>query len=391
MKELIKQSIDKYYDEVKAIATSIYENPEIANEEVNSTKIIVELLKKHGYEVEENLVSLPTAFSATKKNGDGPKIAIPIEYDALPEIGHACGHHMIAGMSLLGGMALADVLSKYNGTVTLFGTPAEETGEGKPPIVDAGLIDDYDCGMMLHPFSRNIVNPVVTSIGVYDITFTGKTSHAGAAPSEGVNALDAVVQMYNAVSMMRQQMKDGTRLEAIVLKGGAMINSIPDHCVIRYETRTLTMEYYDHVVERLENCAKAAALATGCTVDFRLSMPICSAMSASPALDKAYRALLADAGITPDEGRGEPIATDMGEFDTVIPSIHPMVQLSDNNEKLHTKEFLEALNMPYAWDKMKEHATILAYLGLEVFENEELLKELRAEREIKRARRAKKK
>lgn len=386
MKAKIKAAVAAQYDDVKKVCSSLYENPEVAMKEVQSVETIIALLKEKGFEIEESCAGLLTAFKATKKNGNGPKVAIPIEYDALPGIGHACGHHLISAMSLTAGIALAEILDTYEGEVTLFGTPGEETGEGKPPMVEAGYFDAYDAGIMLHPASLTYVEPTISSIGVYDITFTGKTAHCGAAPFEGISALDAVVMMYNGVSVMRQQMRDGTRLAANILDGGKMINSIPDMCKIRYEIRTLDMEYYDHVLERLENCAKAAALATGCGMHFELSMPICSSLVADKMLAEKFKGIMVDFGVTEAKEKPEAFATDMGEVNEVIPTLHPLVQVSYNNESLHTQEFLEACNENTAWEDAKKFGEMLALLGLSVFEDKELLMHLREEKTKKQYR-----
>lgn len=384
VKDIIKQAVEQNYEDVAKVAKELYEEPETANNEFNSCKIIMDLLREKGFDVEDNYAGVPTGFKASKKNGEGPKIAVFAEYDALPGIGHACGHHLIAGMSLLAGIALSEILDEYEGEVAIFGTPAEETGEGKPPMAEQGCFDDYDMAMMMHPNSINCIAPIVTSIGVYDITFKGKTAHCGANPFDGVNALDAVVSMYNGVSMMRQQMKDGTRIAGIILSGGEMTNSIPDDCTIRYEIRTLTMDYYDHVRDRLEKCAESAAIATGCKVDFKLSMPVCASMDTSKTLAVAFKEIMMDSGITDFISDPEPIATDLGDVSQIIPTIQPFVKVSHGGEKLHSKEFLEATDDPYAWEKMKDYSYMLALLGLRVFEDKEMLKELRQEREAMR-------
>lgn len=374
--------IKKYFPEVEAVSRSIYQNPEIALEEFESSKKAADLLRKHGFEVEEGFGGIPTAFKAVKRGGDGPRLMIPVEYDALPEIGHACGHHLICGMSLLAGLALGDVIGECGGEVALIGTPAEETGEGKTPMAQAGCFDEYDAAIMMHPACVTYTDPYGTSIGVYDITYTGQIAHSGNAPHDGVNSLDAVVQLYNAVSMMRQQLKDGTRLNGIILSGGTVINAIPDSCVIRYEIRTLTMDYYYHVADRLRKCAEAAALATGCEMKFELSMPICCAMDHSKALGKRYREMLAKYGFEESPEDPGPLTTDMGDVSQIVPSFHAMVKVSEAGEQLHTAEFLEASNRPLAWDMMQKHAAMLAELGYQVLTDSDLLEELRKEKKV---------
>ena len=380
MKEQIHQAIRENRDRVESLCRQLYQNPETACQEYASAERITAFLREAGFTVETGCAGLETAFRATKKRGNGPRVAIPVEYDALPGIGHACGHHLICGMSLLAGVGLAQILTEYDGEVTLLGTPGEETGEGKPPMVRAGYFDGYDAAMMLHPSNLTCIAPDITSIGVYDITFTGRTAHCGAAPFDGINALDAVVLMYDAVSMMRQQMRDGTRIAGIVLEGGAMTNSIPDRCVIRYEIRTLRMDNYDHVAQRLKRCAEAAALATGCQMEFKLSMPICMPLESSPALTEAYRQILAEYGEEESPQRPDPGATDMGDVSMVLPSLHAFVSVCQGEEKLHTPEFLAVGDLTATYDRMEKWAETMAMLGAKVFQDPVFLAQLREEK-----------
>ncbi len=383
MKERILKCIDNEFNNVYDILVELKDKPEVALKEVNSAKIIKEYLVKQGFELEENCAGLATAFKATKKNGVGPKIAICIEYDALPELGQCCGHHYIAATSILAGVSLSEVLSSYTGEVTLFGTPAEETGEGKPPMVDAGYFDDYDIGIMLHPHSTTCADPIVTSIGIYDITFKGRGAHSGVAPYDGINALDGIVQLYKSVSMMRQQLTDGTRLNAIVLKGGDVINVIPETATIRYEIRTYTMSYYYEVEKRLRACAEAAAMASGCELTYELSMPICNPVEESKVLADVWRDTLPELGLTETEERPAPFATDMGDVSMRIPVVHAMGKMIEGNYALHTREFLDALDSDYSRNALKKFSASLAFTALKVFEDQELLEVLRTERATK--------
>lgn len=380
MKNIIEKSIKDNFGEVLALANKLKANPEIAMQEFETCKLLKEFLAGKGFNVESNPAGLETAFVATKKNGEGPKVAIAVEYDALPEVGHTCGHHYIMAMSVLSGLALADCLEKFGGEVTLFGTPGEETGEGKPPMVEAGYFDDYDFAMMQHPHCTTCADPVVTSIGVYDITFKGKLAHSGVEPHNGVNALDACMQLYNSVSMARQQFVDGTRLNAIMLSGGAMINSIPDSCTIRYEIRTLNMGYYYHVEERLHNMAKAAALSTGCELQYNLAMPICAPVEEDRSLVDVWKGVLLEYGLCETAERPNPFATDMGDVSLRIPTIHPMVKMTKGGENLHTPEFLCALERDYAVSMLETYSAVMAVTGLRVLEDENLLRELREKR-----------
>ncbi len=377
MKDRIFSEVEKNKDGILAVSDYLMENPEIAMEERKAADKLAEYLKSEGFEVEENLAGMATAFRATKKNGEGPKLAFLAEYDALPGYGHACGHNLIAAMSVGAGMALASLLDTYQGEVSIIGTPGEEIGEGKPYLIEKGVFDGYDAAMMVHPFSSTCADPVVTTIGGYDFTFEGKTAHAGAKPFEGVNALDAVVMLYNGVSVLRQQLRDGTRIHGIVLDGGTVVNSIPDRCRIRLEVRARELDYYNEVTEKVINCAKAAALATGCRLEYSQFERTCLGLNENPVLVKIFRERLAELGIS----EGPPVfggSTDMGDVSCKLPAIHPFLKCAENDEFPHTEEFLEAMKKPYARESAVTGMKLLALTGLALFENPELIDKLKA-------------
>lgn len=377
MKDRIFSEVEKNKDGILAVSDYLMENPEIAMEERKAADRLAEYLRSEGFEVEENLAGMATAFRATKKNGEGPKLAFLAEYDALPGYGHACGHNLIAAMSVGAGTALASILDTYQGEVSIIGTPGEEIGEGKPYLIEKGVFDGYDAAMMVHPFSSTCADPVVTTIGGYDFTFEGKTAHAGAKPFEGVNALDAVVMLYNGVSVLRQQLKDGTRIHGIVLDGGTVVNSIPDRCGIRLEVRARELDYYNEVTEKVINCAKAAALATGCRLEYSQFERTCLGLNENPVLVKIFREKLAELGIS----EGPPVfggSTDMGDVSCKLPAIHPFLKCAENDEFPHTEEFLEAMKKPYARESAVTGMKLLALTGLALFENPELIDKLKA-------------
>lgn len=377
MKDRIFSEVEKNKDGILAVSDYLMENPEIAMEERKAADRLAEYLRSEGFEVEENLAGMATAFRATKKNGEGPKLAFLAEYDALPGYGHACGHNLIAAMSVGAGTALASILDTYQGEVSIIGTPGEEIGEGKPYLIEKGVFDGYDAAMMVHPFSSTCADPVVTTIGGYDFTFEGKTAHAGAKPFEGVNALDAVVMLYNGVSVLRQQLRDGTRIHGIVLDGGTVVNSIPDRCGIRLEVRARELDYYNEVTEKVINCAKAAALATGCRLEYSQFERTCLGLNENPVLVKIFREKLAELGIS----EGPPVfggSTDMGDVSCKLPAIHPFLKCAENDEFPHTEEFLEAMKKPYARESAVTGMKLLALTGLAFFENPELIDKLKA-------------
>lgn len=377
MKERIVAEIERNKQRIMELSDYILENPEVALEEFKASRKLAEFLRSEGFQVEEALAGMSTAFRATKRNGDGPRIAFLAEYDALPGYGHACGHNLISAMSVGAVVALATILDTYGGEISIFGTPGEEIGEGKPYLIEKGVFDGYDAAMMIHPFSSTCADPVVTTIGGYDFTFEGKTAHAGAKPFEGVNALDAVVMLYNGVSVLRQQLRDGTRIHGIIPEGGTVVNSIPDRCRIRLEVRAKELDYYSEVVEKVVNCAKAASLATGCKLEYSQFERTCLGLNENPVLVEIFKEKLKELGIP----EGPPVfggSTDMGDVSYRLPAIHPFLKCAENDEFPHTEEFLEAMKKPYAKESAVTGMKLLALTGLALFENPELLDKLKS-------------
>lgn len=377
MKEIILNKIDEIKDEIIDLSMDIYNNPEIAMEEFESSKKLASYLRTKGFDVEEKLAGMDTAFRATKKNGEGPKIAICAEYDALP-YGHACGHHLIGTMSCAAGIGLAEALSEYAGEIAVIGTPAEEIGEGKPYLIDHNIFQYYDLAMMIHPFAETCIEPTISTIGGYDFTFIGKTSHAGAKPFDGINALDALVSFYNNVSVLRQQLKDGTRIHGIVLEGGSVVNSIPEKAVMRYEVRSEDMKYYHEVVDKVVNCAKAAALATGCELKYGPFERVCLGLKKNTTLANVFRSVMGEFNIEEhDQQNGG--STDMGDVSYTIPAIHPMVKFVENGADTHTLEFMNASIKPFAYNMLINGAKAMAMTGLEVLKNPAIVEKMKQE------------
>ncbi len=378
MKEKILLKIESIREEIIDLSMDIYNNPEVAMEEYESSKKLGNFLREKGFEVEENLEGMKTAFKGTIKNGDGPKIALCAEYDALP-YGHACGHHLIGATSIAAGIGIAEALKKYNGEISIIGTPAEEIGEGKPYLIEKGVFDNYDLAMMVHPFADTCIEPMVTTIGGYDFTFIGKTSHAGAKPYEGINALDAVVCFYNNISVLRQQLKDGTRIHGIILEGGDVVNSIPDRCKMRYEIRSTETDYYNEVAEKVINCGKAAALATGCKLEYNKFERVCLGLKRNKTLAEIFKRKMNEFGIVDNQKQLCGGSTDMGDVSHVIPSLHPMIKFVENNEDVHTKEFLTSSIKPYAFNMLINSAKTLAMTALEILKNPQLVDTMKDE------------
>lgn len=378
LKATLMQDVESRREQIFDIAEYIFDNPEISLTEKKSSAHLVEVLEHEGFTVEYPYCGLDTAFKAAKKNGEGPRIAFMAEYDALPGTGHACGHHWIASTSTVAGIVLADALKELHGEVTVFGTPAEETGQGKPVMVDQGAFDGYDAVLEIHGNYSTKLDPVIVGIGGIDITFTGHVSHAGEAPWKGANALDAVITMFNSINALRQQTRDGSRIHAIITNGGEAVNIIPDHTSVRLEYRADDQEYLEELKDKILKCAESAAMASGCEMSWEHFEPTCAAMKANRALRDLFAKNMSQ---YPELVDGDEDfaggASDVGNVSQVVPTFHPMIQMVTNGAGCHTTEFRDALNLPYAKERNVEAIKILVETGLDLLEDPDLASSLK--------------
>jgi amidohydrolase len=321
-------------------------------------------LEARGFDVRRGQWEMPTAFRAVAGSGS-PTIAVLCEYDALPEIGHACGHNLIAASGIAAGLALKEALGEGIGTVLVLGSPAEEGGGGKVYMVERGAFEGVDAAMMLHPAPRSSAWPNIIAIQAMEVEFFGKNAHASAAPWEGTNALDALVVSYNAISMLRQQMPQDARVHGVIRKGGAKPNIIPD-----YTMAEVTVPRLEDLQERVVACFEAGAKATGCRVEHRWIGRQYSDMITNEALADAYTENVRLLGQElPPRPQG-PVAfsgsTDMGNVSYVVPSIHPMFGI-ETEAGNHTPEFTAAAATPEAHEQMLFAAKALALTALDAY------------------------
>src|SRR5581483_10230004 len=263
VKDAIGTAVDRLADELEALSRRIHDHPELGYQEVQAAAWLTEFLGAQGFRVERGLAGVETAFRATLEAGDGPTIAIMCEYDALPGIGHACGHNVIATAGAGAGAALAalrDGLPK--GRVHVVGTPAEEGGGGKVKLIEGGVFDGVDAAMMIHPWDKWIGHQDLLGIVRVGFEFTGKSAHASADPWEGLNALDAVIQTFNNVSMLRQQVRPDCRIHGIVTNGGSAPNIIPEFASALFYVRAPRLDEMWALHGRVIACAEGAARAT---------------------------------------------------------------------------------------------------------------------------------
>lgn len=265
-KERVSKIVDRLAPELRKLALDIHDNPELGLQEYKACAWQKELLGRYGFAIEENFCDIETSYKAVYKGRKpGPKIAFLAEYDALPELGHGCGHNLIAMVSVGCGIACREFADEYGAQIDVIGTPAEETAGTKVPMSAKGVFDGYDAVMMAHPAFANAESINTIAMDAYKIEFFGRPAHAAAAPHEGINALDAMINFFNLVNAMRQQTKPDARIHGIITDGGKAANVIPDYTTANFYIRANRVADVKKLAERVRNCAAGAALGTGCT------------------------------------------------------------------------------------------------------------------------------
>lgn len=382
MKSIIAQTIDSNAARFKDISRFIGANPELGHEEFLAFARLTEELAFHGFHIERGVLDIPTAFIATYDSGKpGPTVAYMAEYDALPELGHACGHHLICMMSIGAAVGLKAAIAETGGSIRVYGTPAEETKGAKVPMAAAGLFQDVDLALMAHPYYTYEKSGESLAMDAIEYEFFGRSAHAAAQPYEGINALDAVLLLFNSINALRQQLKSDARIHGIISEGGKAPNIIPDHAVARFYVRSATRTYTNELVQKVLHCAQGAALQTGCTLQTSFYEYSYDELRTNEALSNVFSNQLFELGIRPEEieiGKDHG-SLDLGNVSTQCPTIHPFVKVVSERHLLHTKEFRDLAMTEPALDSMILTAKALAYTAYEVLSKPALLASIKAE------------
>jgi amidohydrolase len=345
----------------------IYQNPELGYEEHQAAVWAAEALEVAGFEVQRGYGDMPTAIVA--QVGSGPlHIAICAEYDALPAVGHACGHNVICTAALGAGMALAPLVDELGLTLTVVGTPAEESGGGKIGFIDGGFFDDIHASMMIHPFPEDIAEPNLIAVQQLRVSYTGKAAHAAGYPYLGINAADALVVAQTAIGLLRQQLQPGDLVHGIVTKGGDAANIIPEHTTADYMVRAGIAARLDELRALVRRCFEAGALATGATLEIEEDMAYAD-MRHDSEMAALFQKHAEDLGRTFVPGVA-PVSTDMGNVSYVVPSIHPMVGIETHGAVNHQKAFADACAEPSADLAIFDGGLCMAYTVIDVSRNE---------------------
>lgn len=356
-------------DALLDVSHFVHAHPELGYEEFLSAEAVAAAAERAGFVVERGVGELATAFRATKGHGD-LHLVFCAEYDALPDVGHACGHNIIAASSLGAAIGLAAVAEELSITVILLGTPSEEGGGGKIDLLRAGYFDDVHAALMIHPWPNERLEATCLAVDHFDVTFTGKAAHASAAPFEGVNALDALTIAQVAIGLLRQQLHPGDQIHGIVIEGGSAANIIPAHVVARYMCRSVTSERLEHLRQRVNACFEAGAVATGASFSVEELGSAFSHMESDPDILGHYRDAAETLGRRfelDDAGAPKPtISTDMANVSLVVPSIHPLLAIPTNGAVNHQPEFTAACLGEAADQAVIDGAITLAHTAISV-------------------------
>ncbi len=368
----VDEVVEALADELWALALRIHANPELAYKEEKAAAWLTEFLEKRGCRVERGVGGLATAFRAEVPGaGPGPTVAVLAEYDALPAIGHACGHNVIATSAVGAGAAAAALAGTatlpFAGRVVVIGTPAEEGGAGKVRLLKAGVFADVDAAMMIHPFCRTRLWRPSLGLTKVKVEYFGKAAHASASPWRGVNALNAVIALFNALDAMRQQVRPDSRIHGIITGGGQQANIIPEYTAAEFYLRSPDKAYLGELRRRFEAAAEGAATQTGCRVLATFDPTVHDPVRPNMVMVDLFGRNLERLGfpLDPDDTGGYG-STDAGNVSQALPMIHPYIRIAPDDTPNHSRDFTEAAASPMARAGMLAAAKALAMTALDL-------------------------
>jgi amidohydrolase len=374
MKEHIGREVEALGQDLFSISDFLKDNPEVAYNEFKACKHLSRVLTEQGFRVERGIGNLETAFLARPADcqPSRPIVAFLAEYDALPKIGHGCGHNMIAAASLGAAIALRRILGDAAGSLAVVGTPAEEGGGGKVWLAEAGVFDEMDAAMMFHPGLLNIPGKDMLGRIRFKMEFFGRTAHASGTPDRGINALDAMVTAYTSINAIRQHLRPDGRIHGVITHGGDAPNIIPDYAAGLFYVRAGSRAYLDEIFERVKNCARGAALAIGAESKIEIDPPKFDPFKRNVALEAAVRANMDALGIPIDADDGRRGSSDIGNLSHYLPAIHPWLAIVGPDIPSHSSGFCEATTSTRGRETLLKAAKLLAMTAYDFFTSAEL-------------------
>lgn len=387
-RQTILEAIDAARDDLLHISREIHAHPELNYQEHFAAQVLTEALERYGFSVERGAGGVATAFVARKRGrADRPNVAFIAEYDALPGLGHGCGHNLIAISALAAGIGVGAVIAEVDGTVLVIGTPAEEGGGGKIKLIEAGVFNEVDATLMVHPGSNLTFVPVERGSGIslamYGLRFEfhGKAAHAALSPDAGINALNAVIHTFTGIDALRQHLRDGTRIHGIITQGGQAVNVVPEYAACELMMRSRDREYLRTVIEQVTNIAQGAAQMTGARLEVSEAYPFYEDTRPNRTLAKAFAENLQAVGVElapPGTPRGA-ASTDYGNVSHVVPSCGISYAVSETPIPGHSREMLAAASSSFGEESTLKVAKGMALTGYQVLADPDLLTRAKAE------------
>ena len=380
LKTSVVGEIDARRQQLNELSLKIHANPEIAFQEVKSATWLTEYLKENGFSIEQGICGLATAFRASYGQGK-PAIAILAEYDALPKLGHACGHNIIATSAVGAGIAAKLAVDRFGGTVLVIGTPGEEMEGGKVFMIDRGAFDGVDVAMMMHPGVRNTATIRGLACQSLEVEFFGKPAHAAARPAEGINALEAMIQSYTAINSLRQHIKSSARIHGIITDGGEAANVVPAHSAGYFIVRAEDDDYLDELKQKVINCFTGAAMASGARLEYKWGEVRYSSLRNNLTLAQLFRRNIQSLGrkMPLSDPRVSFGSTDMGNVSQLVPGIHPMIAIAPVNVLGHSPEFASAAASEKGTLGLLDAAKALAMTVVDLVANPEIVVRVKEE------------
>lgn len=380
LKTAIAKDVDSRVDPLSGISQRLHENPETAMKERLASETLVKFLKDNGFKVETGICGMPTAFRAVYGKGK-PVIGILAEYDALPKLGHACGHNLIATASVAAGIASKLVADNAGGTIVVYGTPGEEGDAGKAQMVEKGAFTELDAAMICHPGGGNQVIEGALACQTIEVEFFGKAAHAAASPEAGINALAAMILSFNNIDALRQHIKSSSRIHGIITDGGEASNIVPSHTAGEFIVRAVQDDYLDELKVKVLNCFTAAATATGARLKYKWADVRYAAMRNNLVVAKMFQKNMEalDYGIPLGDTSGSTGSTDVGNVSRLTPCIQPYVGIAPADVLIHSTDFEKATGTAEALEIMLGAAKAMAMTITDLIVNPDTLRAAREE------------
>jgi len=380
LKGQVSGEIDARRHQLSELSLKIHSNPELGFQEVKAATWLAQYLEENGFSIERGICELPTAFRGSYGQGK-PAIAILAEYDALPNLGHACGHNLIAATAVGAGVASKLAIDRFGGSILVIGTPSEELNGGKAIMADRGAFDNVDMAMMVHPGVCDVATTQALACLALEVEFFGKAAHAAARPEAGINALEAMLQSFAAINSLRQHIKDKARIHGIITDGGEVANVVPAHSAGIFLVRAEDDNYLDELKEKVLNCFIGAATASGARLEYRWGdvryAPLRNNLTLAQLFTQNMQSLGRKVELSdPNKGFG---STDMGNVSQLVPSIHPSVAIAPREVASHSPQFASAAASEAGIQGLLDAAKALAMTVVDLVANPEIVIKVKQE------------